>query len=131
MAGTDELDKFITKFVSLWISGCNAKQTVEAEAGNAFVNLRVGLGQAHLGQQHHVVYHRRGGPSRQRRKEKRAAEREAAEKVADADASDRQPGDVAVEAIEVAENVTVDGIVRRKTGYGGYNFPYISDRWHC
>ena len=40
------LDKFVRKFVILWQSGCDAKLSVEAEAGNAFVNLRAGLGQA-------------------------------------------------------------------------------------
>ena len=45
MAGQEELDKFVRKFVSLWQSGCEARVHVETKAGNAFVNLKVGLGQ--------------------------------------------------------------------------------------
>ena len=39
MAGHEELDKFVRKFVSLWESGSNARLLVETEAGNAFVSL--------------------------------------------------------------------------------------------
>ena len=46
MAGHDKLQKFVRKFDSLWQSGCNARLHVETEAGNAFVSLQVGLGQA-------------------------------------------------------------------------------------
>ena len=53
-----QIVRFVTKFqmwrarpvvrkcVALWQSGQNAKLHVETEAGNAFVHLQVGLGQA-------------------------------------------------------------------------------------
>jgi hypothetical protein len=74
MAGPDELDSFVRKFRTLWKSGRNAKLFVETEAGHAFVNLQVGLGQA---QPQQPVWHggRGGSPSKQRRLERRAEER--------------------------------------------------------
>ena len=68
-----ELDKFVRKFVSLWQAGWDANLNVETTAGNAFVSLKVGLGQA----KHHVNIDgcRGGSPSRQRRRERRAAAR--------------------------------------------------------
>ena len=69
MAGLSELDSFVRKFVLLWKSGCDAKLSVETEAGNAFVNLSVGLGKAAL-PGHVDVGHRGGSPARQRRSEK-------------------------------------------------------------
>ena len=68
-----ELDKFVRKFVSLWQAGWDANLHVETTAGNAFVSLKVGLGQA----KHHVNIDgcRGGSPSRQRRRERRAAAR--------------------------------------------------------
>ena len=74
--------------MSLWKSGCNAKLHVESEAGNAFVSLQVGLGHAHLldGSGQHVGGHRGGSPAKQRRRERREADRKVkgvAEKVTD------------------------------------------------
>ena len=46
MAGPRELDQFVRKFVTLWQSGHHAKLFVETEAGDAFVQLQVGLGMA-------------------------------------------------------------------------------------
>ena len=78
MAGTSELENFVRKFIFLWKSGCNAKLSVEAKAGEAFVNLSVGLGQAVPV----VPARRRGGAAaRQRRTERRAAERLSSAKV--------------------------------------------------
>ena len=58
----------------LWKSDCYAKLSVDAEAGNVFVSLRVGLGQA---VPEHLVKHHRGcGPARQQRSQRRAAERQ-------------------------------------------------------
>jgi hypothetical protein len=75
MAGPDELDSFVRKFRTLWQSRRNAKSFVETEAGHAFVNLQVGLGQA---QPEQPVWHggRGGSPSKQRRLERRAEERQ-------------------------------------------------------
>ena len=77
MAGLVELDKFVRKFVTLWQSGCDANLHVETRAGSAFVNLRVGLGQAHTHHGQHAGGRRVGGPAKQRRLAKRAAARKA------------------------------------------------------
>ena len=77
MAGLEELEKFVRKFVTLWQSGSDANLYVETKAGSAFVNLRVGLGQAHTHQGQHAGVRRGGGPAKQRRLERRAAAREA------------------------------------------------------
>jgi hypothetical protein len=91
MAGTNELDSFLRKFVILWQSGCDAKLNLESEAGNAYVTLRIGLGKVLPGHHHgHVVRHRGGGPARQRRRERRDLERRTAAAAED--------------AVEVAEN---------------------------
>ena len=90
MAGQEELDKFVKRFVKLWQAGCEATLHVETPAGNSVVNLRVGLGQAK--QVHGGVSPngasgggcRGGSPSRQSRRQRREAEREkvkAAEEV--------------------------------------------------
>ena len=75
MAGPGELDQFVRKFVTLWQSGQNAKLFLETEAGNAYIHLQVGLGQAkhphHGGQQGQQG----GGPARQRRRARREEER--------------------------------------------------------
>ena len=87
MAGQSELDQFIRKFVSLWQSGWEVSLHMESRAGKAFVNLQLGLGQAqqHSGKSDHVGVHRGGSPSKQRRRDRREADREAkavAEQVA-------------------------------------------------
>ena len=46
MAVQSELNQFIRKFVSLWESGCEDSLHVESTVGQAYVNLKVGLGQA-------------------------------------------------------------------------------------
>ena len=70
-----ELHSFVNKFVSLWQSGCDASLHIESKAGNAFLNLQLGLGQAKA--HPHAGCHRKGGPARQRRRAKREAERQA------------------------------------------------------
>ena len=105
MAGHEELEKFVRHFVSLWESGSNARLHVETEAGNAFVSLQVGLGQAQpllVSGQHHGG--RRGGsPAKQRRRERRDAERQVkADQVADNTKSTAEE-EVLVEEINVAE----------------------------
>ena len=79
MASHGELYSFVRKFESLWKSGCNAKLHVETEAGHAFVNHQVGLGQALLHPQPGGP--RGGGPSRERRREKRQAAIKAADEA--------------------------------------------------
>ena len=101
MAKPFELQSFVNKFVNLWKDGCDASLHVEARAGNAFVSLRVGLGEAppHPPPYHHGYRHRDGGPSpsRQRRTEKREASRKSAENAA----NDSKAG----EALSGTENI--------------------------
>ena len=75
MAGYLELDKFMKTFVSLWENGCDANLQVETTAGKAVVSLKVTLGPAeNLNFSDHGGC-RGGSPSRQRRRERRAAAR--------------------------------------------------------
>ena len=73
-----ELDSFIYKFYQLWNSGVNAHLDIDTHAGEAWVGLRVRLGHAPF--PHHVnqfdLPRNRDSPSRQRRRVRRAAERE-------------------------------------------------------
>ena len=98
MTGASELENFVRKFIFLWKSGCKAKLSVESKAGEAFVNLSVGLGQAGPA----VPARRRGGaPARQRRTERRAAERRAsaqAEEASDVNVSDENTDDQSTSA---------------------------------
>ena len=74
-----ELNSFIHKFNQLWHSGKSAHLDIDTHAGEAWVGLRVRLGHA----PHQKVFHdlsrnkvTSDSPSRQRRRAKRAAERE-------------------------------------------------------
>ena len=98
MASFQEVNSFVTKFLSLWHTGRDACLQIETQSGKAFVNLRLGLGEHPHHQQHH---HRKESPSKQRRRDKRAAERLAKAEEADAN-SDKN-------AEEAQEN-SLDGI---------------------
>ena len=81
MASMVEFQSFVGKFVCLWRKGVQAQLHVETE----FVHLRADIGQA----EHFRDVGRRVGASRQRRRERRAAERQqvnATEKVVEAKA---------------------------------------------
>ena len=105
MAGRNELDNFVKKFVSLWQSGCDASLHVETKAGNAFVSLHLGLGQAqpHHGQGLKARGQgcRVGSPSKQRRKERREAERVERAAAEQEDIEENKTG--TNENVEVAE----------------------------
>ena len=86
MADLMEFNSFVSKFVNLWQNGLEANLHVNSEAGEAFINLQVGLGQVLPFQ------HRQPGPSRLRCRQRRAESRSrAAEEAAVAN------NDVAVE----------------------------------
>ena len=77
-----EIDSFILKFKNLLISGKNATIVIKSNNYDAELSLNVALEKdcpPHVGQ--YVPNKSRDGPSRQRRRERRAAE-QAAEKVA-------------------------------------------------
>ena len=99
MAGHHEVFNFVNKFINLWKTGFEAKLHVESQAGQAWVQLQVGLGAL---QQPH--YHRKPGPAQLRRRARRAEAR--ASQVA-AQAADIPPAntDEAVEASAQAEKV--------------------------
>ena len=73
---TTELDTFVRKFHQLWNNGVTAHLDLDTHAGNAWVGLRVQLGQV-PGPPHKPVHqqvHRKGDSSaRQRRCARRAA----------------------------------------------------------
>ena len=83
-----EVNSFVSKFVSLWRSGQRAHLNLESHDGNAWVALRVQLGHAenlpdfhsqqgqHNQDQNFKKKQQVDTPCRQRRQEKRAAERE-------------------------------------------------------
>ena len=79
-----ELDSFIFKFKHLWRAGCDAHLDINTHAGQAWVGLHVRLG--HAQRPHHQnlytnVNKARNGFSRQRRRERRAAQRKQAEEA--------------------------------------------------
>ena len=82
-----EIDSFIIKFKSLLLSGRNATLVIKSNAGKAEVNLTVELLDVSLPEHHQ---HRRGprnGPSRERRKLRRAAAAKEAENATKNEAS--------------------------------------------
>ena len=111
MAGLQEFNSFVGKFFHLWKSGCEANLKVNTKAGQAFINLEVGLGKV---PQHHFQPHpqpsRKPNPSRlrrtQKRKEARAALAEQAATVAENAKSGSNYEDA--ENVSVAESVNED-----------------------
>ena len=80
-----EIDSFILKFKNLLLSGRNATLVLKSNAGNAEVSLNVDLGQFTPPPTQHVQHRSRDGPSRQRRRLRRAQARATeAEEVSDA-----------------------------------------------
>lgn len=84
MAGLDDMNNFVTKFVSLWKSGKNASLKVESKSGRAVVMLELDLGFPHPPPSHPPPQHHhqqvKVGAARVRRHERRAAGRQEAEK---------------------------------------------------
>ena len=101
MAGLQEINSFVNKFVSLCNRGIKAKLSMETEAGKVSVDLHATLGPCHV-PEYPDGGHRVGG-SRLRRRERRAAARQlaGAEQVA-------QSGEVrekTEEAVKAAQEV--------------------------
>ena len=96
-----EVDTFVKKFHQLWNDGITAHLDLDTHAGDAWVGLRVRLGQVPgpLHRQAHSVHQevpRKESPSRQRRRARRAAAKQA-----------RTTNTEAVEAEEATEEQTV------------------------
>ena len=115
---TTELDTFVKKFHQLWNDGVTAHLDLDTRAGDAWVGLRVHLGQV-PGPPHRHFYQedpRKESPSRQRRRAQRAASRQSnIEKVAEmqanvveqataSDISENVAEEVAKEVAEEASN---------------------------
>ena len=86
-----ELDTFVKKFHQLWNDGFTAHLDLDTQAGNAWVGLRVQLGQVpgppHHWQVHHYpeeVHRKCESPSHQRCLARRAAAKAANTKESDA-----------------------------------------------
>ena len=113
MATFDELDKFISKFKSLWNSGSNAKLVVDVEAGVAQISLSVNVALNNAtglatGISCGHGSHRKGGgdsPCRKRRRARREALRKA--KVAAEEAAVKETG---ATELKEAEKVDSDAI---------------------
>ena len=99
-----EVESFVLKFKQLWKAGHSAHLDLDTHAGDAWVGLRVRLGQE-PGHLHHQVQHprmSRDGPSRQRRRDRRAPARqkEAEEAVDENEAEKAVDENEAQEAID-------------------------------
>ena len=70
-----ELDSFYVKFKNLLYSEKDATLTLKSEAGRALVTLSLDLGHVHSEHEHPRHGGHRNGPARQRRRDKRAADR--------------------------------------------------------
>ena len=109
MSSDQELNSFLSKFLNLLHCGQSAKLVLECHQGQAYVNLHHAL---HLlpqepcshSQQHHGPTVRRQGPSRQRRRVRRALARANAEA---AKASDRNAETATLKSSDVAVQATV------------------------
>ena len=97
-----EIDNLVKNFKRLWQAGHSAHLDIESHGGQAWMGLRVRLGHAAVPHQHQV--HSKGSrnsPSRQRRRIRRAAEREKA--AAEVEGNEAQHEDEA-DAEEAIEN---------------------------
>ena len=112
MSGLSELNSFVGKFVSLWKAGLDANLLVTTHAGEAKLTLEVGLGRA-PDQVPPSPYAGKNGPSRQRRKARRAESRRLAEetKVNNEDEDVTTEKVVADNNDEVTEDVSTEKVV--------------------
>ena len=96
----------MNKFLYLWESGFKANLHVEAQNGQAFVNLRAGLGFLQQAPQK-PLSRRQPGPSRVRRRQRRAAARQAAEEApaTEEEVVAEEEGDAAEEAADIIEEI--------------------------
>ena len=78
-----ELNKFVVKFKSLWSSGYDAHLDIDCHAGQAWVCLRLRIGHAEALHRHRGQDHVKDSPSKQRRRARRAADRQEKNAAAD------------------------------------------------
>ena len=115
MAGLGQFHSFIGKFVSLWQNGLDAKLSVNSRAGEAWINLQVGLGEAHSQVSQVPGQVRAPGPSRLRRRQRRAdsRQRQAAEK-ADENGEPVAVQEASTENVDVVGDVLADTVMDMK-----------------
>ena len=102
MAGLTQFHSFIGKFVSLWQQGLDANISVNTSAGQAWIQLHVGLGVAHVPQQEPQVCV--PAPARLRRRQRRAEYRRQEDEKAKADKSIKEASIEKVVMDVAAEN---------------------------
>jgi hypothetical protein len=106
MAGPPELFNFVTKFVSLWHLGRDAQLFASTCDGQATVKLHLHLGHCPPAPQHQQPAPRRSGPSRVRRRARRAA---AAVKAAAAPVTPTV--EAAVKAVDDSQETAVEAVL--------------------
>ena len=140
-----EFDAFVRKFHQLWNDGVTAHLDLDTHAGDAWVGLRVRLGQVPGPVYHHVhpftqEVPRRESPSRQRRRARRAAARQAsgvrATEAEEANEVELDPLNKQVVTDEVVEHTTeepidkakyVDPVIDELCSNAEYNENFLSD----
>ena len=98
MAGLQEMNSFLTKFVNLWRAGKVATLQLSTSAGEAQVQLQVGLGHAPPPQDQPTRLRRAAGPARLRRRQRREEAHKAAEEAVSNEQDDVVATEAAVEA---------------------------------
>ena len=109
----EEIDLLVNHFRQLWKNGRSAHLDLDCHAGQAWMGLRVRLGQAHGQQDHHPGVRTRNSPSRQRRRMRRAAARQQAAENAAATALEAEK--VTRESVHKHESDVTEEVTKTKT----------------
>ena len=117
---TSELDSFVQHFKQLWLSGSSAHLDVDTCAGQAWVGLRVRLGDAprplHQAQHQPKVPQRsRNSPARQRRRARRLAKREKDAEEASDNVSKETKQDKNLNETEIASKEDCEAVATKAT----------------
>ena len=99
----DQLSNFLVKFRHEWQAGKNARLQIECHAGKAWITLHQPLGYSSPPAQHHP---RRPGPSRLRRRARRADARAAASAAPTGTAEMAVQADLSPATVEAAVQAT-------------------------
>ena len=114
-----EIDSFIYKFKHLWKSGRSASLSLKSDAGKAQVTLHVDLDDPQLLPVQHPV-RSRNGLSRQRRRIRRAAEREASAEASKASNTDENSVDDDEVIIHENEKSNTVKVSEENSSYANY-----------
>ena len=103
-----EIDSFVKKFKDLWKCGFDAHLDIDTHAGQAWVGLRVGIGEhEHLQPVNPCKSERKDSPSRQRHR----AKREDAKKVLAEEFHQTDSATESESSLVETDNVTAEGTV--------------------